>query len=77
MNLDAYAFKTATEAAEAIRVGETTSTTLTKYILARIAKYNPKLNAIVSLMQDQALQRAREADEALSNGINWGSLHGV
>ena len=77
MNLEAYAFKTASDAAEAIRSGETTSTELTKHILKRVAKYNPKLNCIVSLMHDQALKRAREADEALSNGVNWGSLHGV
>ena len=77
MNLDALAFKSAIEAAAAIRNGETTSTELTKHILKRVAKFNPKLNSIVSLMHDQALKRACEADEAHSNGVNWGPLHGV
>ncbi len=74
---EALAFKSATEAAKAIRSGETTSTELTRHILERVARYNPKLNSIVALMTEQALTRACEADEALSNSIIWGPLHGV
>ena len=75
--LEELAFKSATEAATAIRTGQTTSIELTRHILKRVARYNPKLNSIVALMTEQALTRAREADEAHSKGINWGSLHGV
>jgi amidase len=43
----------------------------------RIQKYNPKINAFVTLLEDQAMQRAKEADEALARKQSWGPLHGV
>ena len=50
---------------------------LTKQILERIEKYNPTLIAVVTLLKDEALNRARAADEALAKGEVWGPLHGV
>jgi amidase len=50
---------------------------LTQMILERIKKYNPKINAIIVLIEEQALERAREADAALAKGENWGVFHGV
>lgn len=43
----------------------------------RIAKLNRKYNALVTLDEQRALQRAREADDALAQGKLWGPLHGV
>jgi aspartyl-tRNA(Asn)/glutamyl-tRNA(Gln) amidotransferase subunit A len=45
--------------------------------LDRIAAVNPKVNAIVTLMADDALQSADAADKALASGIDLGPLHGV
>ena len=45
--------------------------------MERIRKHNEKLNAIVILTEKEALKRAQEADEALSNGKIWGPMHGV
>lgn len=45
--------------------------------LARIARYNPALNAIVTLDPEAAMQRAAEADAAVANGSALGPLHGV
>jgi len=70
-------FATALEAAQAIRKREVSSLELTKYILARIEKHNPGINAIVTLTADQALSRAKAADEALARGEWWGPFHGV
>ncbi|MHA2180119.1 MAG: amidase [Promethearchaeota archaeon] len=67
----------AIEAARAIQKGEVSSLELTKYILDRIEKYNPTLNAVVTILSDDALNRARAADEALAKGELWGPLHGV
>ena len=72
-----FVFKSALEAARAIRRGEVSSLELTKQILERIEKYNPTLNAVVTILRDDALNRARAADEALSEKIIWGPLHGV
>jgi amidase len=45
--------------------------------LAQIKKHNAKLNAIVTLDEERAIQRAKEADEAISRHECWGALHGV
>ena len=70
-------FGTLTEAARAVRGGDISSLELTQHILRRIEQHNPALNAIVTLLKDDALERARAADEALANGAWWGPLHGV
>jgi Amidase len=48
-----------------------------EHFLARIEKYNPKLNAVVWLDAGRALERAKAADAALAKGEVWGPLHGV
>jgi amidase len=40
-------------------------------------QHNAKLNAICTLDEQRARQRAKQADEALARGENWGVLHGV
>jgi amidase len=70
-------FASALDAARAIRTGRVSSVELTNRMLARIALYNPKVNAIVTLTADAALARARAADEARARGEWWGPFHGV
>jgi len=74
---DDLEFASAVEASKAIRRGEISSVELTEHILKRIDKYNPSLNAIVTLLEDEALARARKADEAAAKGEWWGAFHGV
>jgi amidase len=45
--------------------------------LAKILRHNAQLNAICTLDVENAKIRAKEADEALNRGENWGALHGV
>ena len=63
--------------ASMIRSGEISSTEALEAYLAQIHRHNGALNAIVTLDEEGARKRAREADEALSRGIVWGPLHGV
>ena len=70
-------FASAVAAADAIRRGEISSVELTQRMLDRIARFNPKLNAIVTLTADAALARAKAADEARARGESWGRFHGV
>lgn len=70
-------FTSAGEAAKAIRTGKVSSLQLTKHILERINRYNPALNAVITILKDEALKRASAADEALAKGQLWGPLHGV
>ena len=70
-------FGTALEAAAAIRSGAISSVELTHHTLRRIDAFQPKLNAYVYVMREQALEAARRADEALAAGAAAGPIHGV
>ena len=70
-------FSSTTQLAAAIRSGEVSATEVLEAYLAQIARYNPALNAIVTMDVEQARKRAREADAALARGEIWGPLHGV
>ena len=45
--------------------------------LETIARVNPKLNAIVTLVADSAREQAKQAEAAVMRGDNLGSLHGL
>ncbi len=54
-----------------------TSERLTGIYLARIAHFNPKLNCIITLTRDHALEQARAADKEIAAGHYRGPLHGI
>ena len=70
-------YKDATELAALIRTKQLSSREVVQTHLDRIAAVNPKVNAIVTLMADDALQSADAADKAVASGIDLGPLHGV
>src|SRR5215470_2293666 len=70
-------FQSAAEIAQLIRERKVSAVETLEHFLARIEKYNPRLNAIVWLDADRARERAGAADAALAKGENWGPLHGV
>jgi hypothetical protein len=57
---------TASAVAHAIRNGDLSARDVVERQLDRIARYNPALNAVVTLDADGARRRAREADRALA-----------
>jgi amidase len=70
-------FTPAHQLAQMIRDRAVSAVEVLDTCLDRIVKYNPQLNAICTLDEKRARQRAREADEALARGESWGILHGV
>jgi amidase len=60
-----------------IRDQEVSSVEVVDAYLEQIKKHNNKLNAIATLDAEKAIKRAKEADQALARGENWGALHGV
>lgn len=70
-------FGTATEALRALERRVISSRELTEHAFARIRTHNPALNCFVTLLEDQALRQAREADEARARGKELGALHGL
>ncbi len=71
------AFRSATELAADIRCRRIGSRELLEHYIARIARYNPAINAVIATDFDSARQRADEADAALARGELWGPLHGI
>src|SRR5712692_2408256 len=71
------AFATAVESADAIFGRRISATELLNFTLRRVDLHNPRINAIIWQFREQAMARARQADEMLANGKTWGPLHGV
>jgi amidase len=70
-------FLTATELAHRIRAKSVSCREVMEAHLAQIERVNPKVNAIVTLLPERALEHARQADEALAHGDDVGPLHGL
>src|SRR4051794_32593165 len=60
-----------------MRSKELSAREVLEFHLAQIARFNPQVNAIVTLAADQARERARAADEAAAHGEFLGPLHGL
>jgi len=67
----------ATELALRIRRKQLSPREVVEAHLDRISAVNPKVNAIVTLMADQALAAAKIAENAVMSGAALGPLHGV
>jgi aspartyl-tRNA(Asn)/glutamyl-tRNA(Gln) amidotransferase subunit A len=67
----------ATEAAHAIAVRELSPVELTRALLDRIERLDPKLNVFIRLDADAAMAAARAAEAEIAAGRPRGPLHGV
>lgn len=65
------------ELAGLIRTRQTTSEAVTRATLERIAALDSHYHAYVTVMQESALEAAREADREIAAGRYLGTLHGV
>jgi len=76
-NLEDLAFYSVGQLAELIRTRRVTSVQLTRMYLERLKKYGPKLECIITLTEDLALQQAKRADAEIAKGKYRGPLHGI
>ena len=65
------------EAAARLREGELTSVGLVEAALARIARFDGAIHAVVALDREAALRQAALADSERAQGRDLGPLHGV
>jgi amidase len=77
MSTPEICFATATELAARIQRKELSAYEVVQAHLDQIERVNPKVNAIVTLVAEQALAQARAADEAQAHGAKLGPLHGL
>jgi amidase len=67
----------ASELAQAIRERRISSRDAVESALQRVTQVNPRINAIVDVMAEEALAAAGRADAAVKKGESLGALHGV
>jgi amidase len=70
-------YQSASALAEAIRAKKVSSEEIVRACINRIEEVNAKLNAVVQLTPEAALQQAQDADHSLARGEIKGPLHGV
>lgn len=70
-------FMSARELARLIGAGELSAREVVSAHLDRIERVNPKVNAIVTVVGEQASAQARKADEQFAAGRAVGPLHGL
>ena len=69
--------RTIAELARALQARETSAEIVTRACLARIEERNPAVNAFITVLADQAIAAAVEADREIAQGRHRGPLHGV
>src|SRR5687767_12189937 len=70
-------FLSATELVHRLRKKELSAREVLSAHLAQIERVNPKVNAIVTLVAEQALEEADQIDKAMMRGEIAGPLHGL
>jgi amidase len=70
-------FMTAGELVQRMQSKDLSAVEVMEAHLAQIERVNPVVNAIVTLLPEQALAQAKAADEAFANGKDPGPLHGL
>jgi Asp-tRNA(Asn)/Glu-tRNA(Gln) amidotransferase A subunit family amidase len=70
-------YQSAIEIAQQIRSGQARATDIMESYLAQIKKHNPALNAVVLLLEEEALKTAVTCDQEAKEGKFRGPLYGV
>jgi aspartyl-tRNA(Asn)/glutamyl-tRNA(Gln) amidotransferase subunit A len=69
--------KTILELGEDLRLRKVSPVELTKQCLAQIEKFNPRVNAFITVTAEVALRQAKRAEEEIARGEFRGPLHGI
>ncbi len=76
-NLDDLAFYSIEQLAALVKSRQISSEKLTLFYLDRLKKYGPRLECVITLTEERALQQARCADREIAAGHYRGALHGI
>jgi aspartyl-tRNA(Asn)/glutamyl-tRNA(Gln) amidotransferase subunit A len=74
---DTFEYATITDLAKSIRKQNASPVELVEACLKRIEDLNPKLNAFITVLSDQAREQARSAEAEIKAGKWRGPLHGI
>ncbi|MDQ6677531.1 MAG: amidase [Acidobacteriota bacterium] len=76
-SMEDLAFAPVTRLAPLLKAKKVTSVELTAMYLARLKRYAPKLNCVITMTEDLAMAQAQKADAEIRRGHYRGPLHGV
>jgi Asp-tRNA(Asn)/Glu-tRNA(Gln) amidotransferase A subunit family amidase len=76
-NLEDVAFYSVRQLAELLRTKRVSSAALTEMYLDRLKRYDPVLKFVITLTEDRAQAKAKEADREIAAGKYRGPLHGI
>jgi Asp-tRNA(Asn)/Glu-tRNA(Gln) amidotransferase A subunit family amidase len=76
-DLEELAFLPVTHLSRLIRARKLTSLALTEMYLKRLKRHHPKLQCVITLTEDLAVEQARRADKEIAAGHYRGPLHGI
>jgi len=77
MRMTDYRYSSIAEVGDAVRQSRITSVALVQGSLQRIQKFQPSLNAFITVLADGALEDAKRADQEIRDGSWKGPLHGI
>lgn len=72
-----YETYTITQLSELIKTKKLSPIELTKYCLELIKVAQPKINAFITVLEDEALEQAKHAEAEIAKGEWRGELHGI
>ena len=75
--LDGLAYRTIWDVAPDLRSGSLSAVELTRACLDRIRRFEPQINAFITLLGERALEEAAARDRELTAGQYRGPLHGI
>ncbi|HJQ25399.1 MAG TPA: amidase [Blastocatellia bacterium] len=76
-SVEEVAFFTAAQLGELIRTRRLSPVELTRMYIARLKRYGPKLNCVVTLMEETGMKQAEQAEAEIKSGKYRGPLHGI
>lgn len=76
-NMDDIAFFSIEELASLIKTKQISSESLTRFYIDRLKRIGPRLECVVTLTEDLAMEQARRADSEIKAGKYRGLLHGI
>src|SRR5262244_3464036 len=76
-NLEDVAFYSVRQLADLVRTRKVSSVALTEMYLERLKRYAPTLKFVITLTEERAKSKAKEADAEIAAGKYRGPLHGL
>lgn len=76
-NVEDLCFASVRELSEFVRTKKVSSVALTEMYINRLKRYDPLLHFVITLTEDRAQAKAKEADREIAAGKYRGPLHGL